>query len=156
MVSKSRKVFAPDLDIRDQFSIALIHSGQYKHENSGNGRARSSKQNLQVAQCTPSRKTAQENHQSRVRPALDTVAGLASDSANHDGQANIINELAAVQVQHVGQDDAKLCLAESKLFLELDFVKVVHAHERCRLDRTSSRQSKQPASLQNPAQHAQH
>jgi hypothetical protein len=32
MVSKSRKVFAPDLDVRDQFSIALIHSGQYKHE----------------------------------------------------------------------------------------------------------------------------
>jgi hypothetical protein len=26
MVSKSRKVFAPDLDIRDQFPIALIDS----------------------------------------------------------------------------------------------------------------------------------
>jgi hypothetical protein len=86
MVSKSRKVFAPDLDIRDQFSIALIHSGQHKPENPGNGGPGASQQNLQVAQCTPSRKTTQENHQSRVRPALDKVAGLASDSANHGDQ----------------------------------------------------------------------
>jgi hypothetical protein len=42
------------------------------------------------------------------------------------------------------------------LFLELDFVKGVHADERSRLDRTSTRQSKQPPSLQNPAPHPEH
>jgi hypothetical protein len=156
MVSKSRKVFAPDLHIRDQFSISLIDSSEHKPENSGNARARSSKQNLKVTQRTPSGKTAQENHQSRIRPALDKVAALASDSPNHDGQNSIIDQLAGVQVQHVGQDDAKLCLVESKLFLELDFVKGVHADERSRLDRTSTRQSKQPPNQQNPAPHPIH
>ena len=45
---------------------------------------------------------------------------------------------------------------ESKLFFELDFVKDVHSHQRCRLHRTNSRQSNQSTSLQNPESHTEH
>jgi hypothetical protein len=46
VVSKSRKIFAPHLDIRDQVSIALIDSCQDEPENSGNGGPGASQENL--------------------------------------------------------------------------------------------------------------